>query len=792
MESVDCLPTKKNLLAMTASVFDPLGFLQPFLVMPKIMFQQLCKSKTGWRGALPKEMQVKWDSWKKQLSELTEMRVPRQVTIPDFDSVELHCFADASESAYAACCYIKSVRGSDVRVNLAFAKNRIAPVATHTLPRLELLGAGLLSRITDKVIKVYQQLEFSKVIYYTDSQNVLHWVQSDNRNWSTFVMNRVLEIHRLTKAKSWRYVRSERNPADIATRPISAKDLTASSMWLHGPTFLKDDTIRCADKVAVVEPTQDCLVERRRIVKAATREKPSAILDLTKYSSFDKVINITRLVYTFVTMKVKSFCKAGPVSYMQLHNMAVRYWVRKEQKAHYPNEVEKCTEGSYLGDKVASVSSIARSLRLFKDNYGLLRYASRVQDPFSLYNRNNPILLPKHAQFTNLYISHLHRLLGHAGVGELLVHVRRDFWVPQGRQKVRSVINKCVACRKVLAKPYPKLASPPLPDFRVSPSEPFECTGLDTAGPVSYKASKRVYKGHMLIFTCATTRNIAIEFISGLSVECVTKGFRRFVARGHGLPKLIQSDNYTSFKRCQKELVKIMKSPKMQRYLDGHRITWRRYLERSPCWGGYIERMVQTVKRSLGKVLGSAVLTFEEYLTLLYEVEALINSRPISFISDGEDGGEPITPAMLMGGKSPTQIPPMYEVNVDGNPPQMCKDRLKYLEKLKTYFWNRWQKEYLSDLREIHSRLKIGTQLRQPVVGEAVLVRNEKLPRGTWKLGRIMELKPGRDGKVRSVIVKVIRGNKKLVRRENVTKIKTIYLNRSPQHLVPLEAESEE
>ena len=779
----------KSSLCLTACVFDPLGYSQPFLVLPKLLFQQICKSKVGWRGSLPIDMQVKWDSWKQELPSLTHLHVPRHVLVPDYDRVELHCFADASEVAYAACCYVKCVVGADVRVNLVFAKNRIAPVATHTLPRLELLAAGLLARVTSKVLKVYQHLKFSLVTYYTDSRNVLHWIQSDNRNWSTFVLNRVLELHRLTKPRDWRYVRSERNPADIATRPITGPNLVANSMWIHGPTFLHDDTIACGDKIDVVQPTPECLAERKKVVEAAVAERPSTILDLSHYSSYSKVINITRYVYKFITMKMPRFCALNPPTYMQLHNMAVRYWVRREQLIHYPKEVDKCPEGGYLGDKVAVVSGIARSLRLFKDLHGLLRYSSRIQDPFSQYNRNNPVILPKQSNFTNLYLAHLHRLLAHAGVGELLVHLRKEFWVPQARLKVRSVINRCVACRKVGAKPYPQVAPPPLPDFRVCPSQPFEHTGIDTAGPVNYRVGKVTKKGHIMVLTCATTRAIHLEFITGISVECVTFGLRRFFAQ-YGLPKTIQSDNAKSFKRCQKELMTVFKSPKMEKYLADHRITWRRYLECSPWWGGYIERQVQTVKRSLRKVMGSAVLTFEEYTTLLYEVAALVNSRPISFIYDRVDEGEPVSPSMLISGRSLVQVPPMYEVNVDGKTPQMCLGRLKYLEKLKTYFWNRWQREYLSDLREIHSRQKVGKKLREPSVGEIVLVRNEKLPRGSWKLGLIVGLKPGRDNRVRSVTVKVVRG-KRITRRGNIKNIKTIEINRSPQHLVPLEASEE-
>ena len=208
-------------------------------------------------------------------------------------------------------------------------------------------------------------------------------------------------------------------------------------------------------------------------------------------------------------------------------------------------------------------------------------------------------------------------------------------------------------------------------------------------------------------------------------------------------------------------------------------------------WGGYLECCIQTVKRALHRILGNAVLTFEEYTTVLYEISALINSRPITTVRDRGDEPEPVSPAMLLSGRSLIQVPPMYELKVDGKAPQLCQGRLRYLEKLKTYFWGRWQKEYLAELREVHSRRKVGHRLRQPVPGELMLVRNEKLPRGTWKVGRVDELKPGRDGQVRSVCVQVLKG-KKRTRLGRIKKIKKIIINRSPQHLVPLEGCTED
>ena len=134
-------PSKRELLRGTAQFFDPHGIYNPVLLVPKLLFQKVCRSKVKWDEPLPEEIAIEWMEWQSQLSVLERVRVQRHLLLPGHDRLELHGFSDASQSAYAAAVFIKSVRDEECLINLLMCKNRVAPLKKLTIPRLELMGA---------------------------------------------------------------------------------------------------------------------------------------------------------------------------------------------------------------------------------------------------------------------------------------------------------------------------------------------------------------------------------------------------------------------------------------------------------------------------------------------------------------------------------------------------------------------------------------------------------------------------------------------------------------------------
>ena len=214
---------------------------------------------------------------------------------------------------------------------------------------------------------------------------------------------------------------------------------------------------------------------------------------------------------------------------------------------------------------------------------------------------------------------------------ETLVELRSEYWVPKGRQLVKKTLHQCVICKKLEGLPYKASKRAELPETRVTDVPAFTHVGVDFAGPLFTKTTRGTAKTYICLFTCATSRAIHLELLPDLSSEAFIRGLQRFAGR-RGTPASITSDNAKTFKRANKDLAQLFKARKAQDFAANQGITWNFILEKAPWWGGYYERMIQLVKRSLRKILGKAQLTYEELLTVLIEVEGVVNSRPLTYI----------------------------------------------------------------------------------------------------------------------------------------------------------------
>lgn len=197
----------------------------------------------------------------------------------------------------------------------------------------------------------------------------------------------------------------------------------------------------------------------------------------------------------------------------------------------------------------------------------------------------------------------------------------------------------------------------------------------------------------------------------------------------------------------------------MQGYLASQGIRWIFNVERAPWWGGAFERMVRSTKRCLRKIVGRSKLTSDELRTALIEIEAVINSRPLSYVSS-TDCDEPLTPSHLIVGCRLLNLPDHLGITsepgdedfeVDSN---QLQKRVKHLATVLNHFWKRWRSEYLSELRESH-RQSSKKAASHPSIskGDIVIVHDDALPRGFWKLGRVQEVMTGRDGLTRAAVV---------------------------------------
>ena len=703
---------------------------------------------------------------------------------------QLHGFCDASERAFAAVIYLRSVCvDGTVEVTLVAAKTRVSPIKKQSIPRLELLGAVILGRLMKNVISSLPKP--LPTFYWTDSMATLHWIRTI-KPWKQYVSHRVFEIHSLSNREQWQHCPGCLNPADIPSRGMKNSKLADNEIWWTGPSFLKSSEnhwpraeVFPASDATEAETIKNSVATTHVLVSTSeTKVHLSEVIDCAKYSSFNKLLRVTAYVLKFLESlrKPQSQCRSPSRSSVGVQlltgedfNRAELYWMRSVQAESFAPEL------SYLESLSKGTLPIRVSqFGLFVDQSGLLRCQGRINNAQLITATKNPVLLPSNHQWVKILIQHVHEDINHSGTADTLATLREKYWILKGRQTVKKIIKLCVICNKLEGPPYPSSVPPDLPDFRTSEDPPFSNTGADFAGPLFVKehdASKKVY---VCLFTCCSTRAVHLELVPDLSVNSFLLAFRRFVGR-RGLPVILITDNAKTFRTSSKEFLKIARSSEVNNYLSSKRVTWRFIVKRAPWWGGFYERLVRSVKRSLKKSIGRSNLTYDQLHTLLVEVEGIINSRPITYISSDQEGVTgSLSLSHLINGRRLTILSNSEHFEILSTH-QSLTQKLRHHKHLLNQFTKLWRRDYLLNLRENHD-LKTKRESQPKIrVGDIVVVKNDASKRLFWKLAVVDHLLTSADGNVRAANVRVSEpnGNTKLLRR-------------SVKHLFPIEVRQEQ
>ncbi|XP_065062963.1 uncharacterized protein LOC135689604 [Rhopilema esculentum] len=759
-------PTKRSLLKLAAKIFDPIGCLSVYTINLKVLFQELCVDKWGWDEELTGEAREKYDRFISEISRLDGIRMPRCFFDPGkiVSQVEIHGFSDASETAYAGIVYLRIVYDTgEVSIKFVTAKARVCPLTKQSIPRLELLGAQLLAKLISTVKGTLgEELHGTpiKVFYWVDSVCTLCWIKN-NKVWKQFVRHRVSDILRTSSRDEWFYCPGSQNPADLPSRGIFGRKLEQNLFWWEGPGFLKQPPTKWPKQEDIFE-SGSALEERVKcspnITHAiATKEnaKVGNVVDFERFGSYQKCVRILAWVLRFIhnlraSLKNNTCQRENQINIEEFAN-AENVLIRSIQGEFF------CKEIDYLqskGDKKPPL--YVSQFQLFVDEKGILRCQSRIKNASVIESSIRPILLPKSHQVSKLLVLYCHEKVMHDGIRETLNLLRQKYWIPRARELVKSIVRKCITCRKLEGLPYSTVFCPDLPRMRVDDQPPFANTGLDFAGPLTV-ASKGNNDGeekfYVCLFTCMSTRAVHLELVESLNVESFLRAFRRFAAR-RGLPSLLVSDNAKTFKSASKDVKHLLRSPRLGESLEKKGVKWQFIVDRSPWQGGAWERLIRSVKRCLKKVIGRSYLTQIELNTILTEVEAVINSRPITYVYDDTDGiSYPLTPCQLINGRNLSLLPQdrYYEML---STYEVLSKRAKYHKTLLQQFTKRWKKEYLTGIMEAY---RPKDKREEPVisVGDIVLLKDDDKKRTFWKLCKILELIVGTDGSVRSAKIQI-------------------------------------
>ncbi|XP_064462651.1 uncharacterized protein LOC135373366 [Ornithodoros turicata] len=718
--------TKRLVLQTFARLFDPLGLLGPFLVRAKLLFQELWRRNCTWEEALPEDVHEHWKTWTSELSELSSFEVPRCVISPATQGAkgqELHVFCDASPMAYGVAVYVRCVMSENSFASqLLMSKGRIAPLRPVSIPRLELLACLLAARLCHYVRQL-PELSQAVVHLWTDSAVALHWICGDAVRQEVFVRNRSSEIRRLTRGFHWHHCRSQDNPADLLTRGEPASFVSRKTIWWAGPAWLTNPQVDWPTDLCPSQKHDDL---RTGLTSACqSLSLPTSphlhdpLLRINDYGRLTKVLRVTAWIKRFLrNASLHTTSSSGPLTAAELCE-AELYWIRFVQRSAFPSEVATLE----VGQPVESASSIL-TLQPFLDKKGLLRVGGRLQALDASEELKHPMILPCNDRFTELLVEAAHIRLLHGGVQLTLIELRSRFWILKGRRTVRRVLNACLPCRRRRLRP--ETAPPaPLPRDRITETMPFDVVGIDFCGPLYCRASQNTdRKVYIVVFSCAVTRAIHLELTIDMTAQTFLLAFRRFASR-RGVPSTIYSDNAKTFRYCAKVL-RALFDDSVQDHASSLRIQWKFIAEGAPWWGGFWERLIRTIKDALKRCLGRSSLCYEGLLTVLLEVEAAVNCRPLTQLADDTEDCEALTPSHFLIGRRAVALPASLGLEVPRSTPAGLRRRVRHRQALLVQLWTRWKKDYLLLLRSAHhSQPRAHPRIR---VGDVVIVEDNALP----------------------------------------------------------------
>lgn len=729
--------TKRVLLSIIARLFDPVGFVGPVIMTAKILFQRLWCLGLEWDENVPEDIQDQVTDWLRGLSSLTSLRIPRCYVPGGWDPlVELHVFGDASEKAYGACVYIRVMRDGLCHTALVTSRGRVAPLKKVTLPRLELLACVLSARLVSFTRAALQLPDDIQYFCWTDSRVALGWLQGDPTRWKQFVSNRVREIQTLTNPARWFHCPGSENPADVLSRGTLGQRLMELDTWWGGPPWLSDpdfsiptrqDSLDAELEEVGPEPLEEkaCLVNQ---------SEEAFELPVERWSSLTKSIRVVAWIFRFIqnARKPSEERSSNDLSFSEMSDAKV-HLIRSIQKAEYRKEVGMLQKGT----PVPKTSPLWKLSPMLGED-GLVKMKGRLQNAELEEGEKHPIIVPN-GHFALLLVRFKHSLLKHCGVEAMLTSLRNEYWVVGARRLAKRVKSSCVSCCRHDSAPCDQVPAP-LPVARVTRAPAFSVTGLDYAGPLFCREfpGKKFY---VLLFTCGVVRAVHLELTEALSSQETAMAFKRFASR-RGTPSIVYSDNAKCFRHVSEHLKEFALSVK----------DWRFIAPRAPWWGGWWERLVRSVKSHLKKSVGSRSLRRGQLSTVLCEIEACINSRPITFVGDAVDAPEPLTPSHFLIGR-------MHGEAVEETPASPDEDEIRAMDAMvqsrSEMFWQRWSQEYLRNLPTGSRSLKSSRTLNKDSV---VLIREDNTPRMNWRLGRVEELIPGSDGLVRCVRLRTKRG----------------------------------
>ncbi|CAM1323262.1 Uncharacterised protein r2_g3176 [Pycnogonum litorale] len=498
-----------------------------------------------------------------------------------------------------------------------------------------------------------------------------------------------------------------------------------------------------------------------------------AQLDLRGFSTWSGIISAIALLKDKADSYHKKENKNSRTN-IEFQQEAKVFVLKKVQQEAFTKEIQCLNENKPL-PKDSSMFNLSPIL----DNDGLLKVGGRLVNAEHLNTgEKHLVIIPAKCHIATLLVRHYHEQVKHQGRHLTEGAVRSaGYWITGGKRLISSMLCHCVKCKKLRGKlEQQKMAD--LPRDRLTPSPPFTYVGVDTFGPWPVvtrrtRGGQANSKRWAVMFSCLTTRGIHIEVIEELSSSSFINALRRFVSL-RGPVKEFRSDRGTNFMGSTDDLgirAVHVEDGEITNFLNKHETIWKLNPPHASHMGGCWERMIGLSRRILDAMLcdvNAKQLTHEVLCTLMAEVCAIINGRPITSVSNDPDAPTVLSPSMLITQKVNADIEPFEHLNIK----DMFKCQWRHVQVMANRFWQEWSSQYIQSLQ---SRNKWQQESRNLKPGDIVLMKDQESHRNNWPLGIVKKVFPSSDGGVRKTSVCVMKGGQRITYTRPITQLVLLF-----------------